>query len=194
MKIRPAASGDESALARVHVQSWQEAYHGLIPQDYLDQLPSSIEKRTNNWKSTLANPERWTWVAEGSQGIVGFVLFGTPRDENREGYVELGAIYLLASEKGKGIGFSLLSAGFNKMRDLGYKKSYFWVLENNPTIKFYERSGARFSGHTKDDEIGGKQFKELAYDWHSLNIGDHNWDPLSVDEVKNVFKPFKHQW
>jgi L-amino acid N-acyltransferase YncA len=146
------------------------------------------------WTSILANPKRWAWVAEGQNGIVGFVLFGPPRDPNREGFIELGAIYLLASEKGNGIGFSLLSAGFNKMRDLGYKRAYCWVLENNPTIKFYERSGATFSSQTKEDEIGGKNFKELAYDWDSLNIGDYNWDPLSVDEVKNVFKPFKHQW
>ncbi len=192
--IRPAKSGDEDAIASVHIKSWQEAYHGLIPQNYLDALPSELENRIKMWTSILANPQRWAWVAENANGIVGFVLFGQPRDPNREGFIELGAIYLLESEKGKGTGFSLLSAGFNKMKDLGYKKSYCWVLENNPTIKFYERSGARFSGHTKDDEIGGKQFKELAYEWDSLNIGDYNWDPLSVDEVKNVFKPFKHRW
>jgi len=95
-------------------------------------------------------------------------LFGPPRDPNREGFIELGAIYLLASEKGKGIGFSLLSAGFNEMKPLGYKKAYCWELENDPTIKFYERSGAKFSNQIKEDEIGGKQFKEFAYEWNSI--------------------------
>lgn len=192
--IRIAKVGDEHAIASVHVQSWQEAYQGLIPKDYLDSLSSELESRTRMWTSTLANPQRWTWVAEGESGIVGFVLFGPPRDLNREGFIELGAIYLLASEKRKGIGFSLLSAGFNKMKDLGYKKAYCWVLENNPTIKFYERSGASFSGHKKDENIGGKTFKELAYDWNSLTIGENNWEPLSVEEVIKVFKPFKPQW
>lgn len=169
-KIRAAQIGDEPAIAKVHIQSWQEAYKGLIPQDYLDHLPSELEERIENWKRTLANPKRWTWVAEGPQGIVGFSLFGPPRDQNRENYIELGAIYLLESEKNKGIGFSLLTAGFNKMKELGYKKAYCWVLENNPTIKFYERSGACFSGHTKEDKIGDKLFKEWAFDWNSLNI------------------------
>ena len=105
------------------------------------------------WKRIMTNPQRWAWVAEGPQGIVGFVLFGPPRDKNREGYIELGAIYLLAFEKGKGVGFSLLSVGFNKMKDLGYKKAYCRVLENNPTIKFYERSGAQFSNQVKEDDI-----------------------------------------
>jgi hypothetical protein len=100
----------------------------------------------------------------------------------------------LVSEKGNGIGFSLLSAGFNKMRDLGYKKAYCWVLEGNPSIQFYERTGAAFSNQVKEADIGGQSFNELAYDWDSLNIGEYNWQPLSVEEVKNVFKPSKHQW
>jgi L-amino acid N-acyltransferase YncA len=194
IKIRAATAGDEIAIAKVHIQSWQEAYKDLVPQDYLDKLPSELEKRIDMWKRIFENPQRWAWVAETEKGIVGFVLFGPPRDPNREGFIELGAIYLLASEKGRGIGFSLLSAGFNKMKDLGYKKAYCWVLEGNPTTKFYNRSGASFSNQLKEDEIGGKKFNELAYEWDSLSIGDYNWVPLSVDEVKKVFKPFKPQW
>jgi len=168
--IRRASLDDEVGLAQVHIQSWQEAYKGLIPQDYLDQLPSELERRIIAWKGSLANPERWIFVAESTHGIVGFVLFGPPRDQNKSGFVELGAIYLMASEKGQGIGYSLLSAGFTLMKDLGFKRAYCWVLENNPTIKFYERSGAAYSGQMKDDEIGGKKFKELAYQWDSLDF------------------------
>lgn len=183
-KIRRASLNDEVAIAKIHIQSWQEAYFGLLPQNYLDKLPLELEERIEMWKRILANPQRWAWVAENGENIVGFVLFGPPRDPNREGFIELGAIYLLATEKSKGIGFSLLSAGFNKMKDLGYKRAYCWVLENNPTIKFYERSGAKFTEKTKQDEIGGKNFNELAYEWNSLSIGDYNWKPLSVVEVK----------
>lgn len=50
--IRVASSGDEYQLAQVHIQSWQEAYQGLIPQEYLDQLPSEMEDRVKMWKST----------------------------------------------------------------------------------------------------------------------------------------------
>jgi GNAT superfamily N-acetyltransferase len=194
IKIRVAKAGDEAGIARVHIQSWQEAYKGLIPQSYLDNLSEEFQECTEMWKRSLVKPDRWTWVAEGPNGIVGFVLFGSPRDPNREGFIELGAIYLLASEKGKGIGFSLLSAGFNKMKDLGFKKAYCWVLENNPTIKFYERTGAKFSSQIKQDEIGGKIFNEFVYDWDSLSIADDNWKPLSADEVKKLFSSFQSQW
>ena len=192
--IRPAAAGDETNLAKVHIQAWQEAYKGLLPKDYLDSLSSELTGRIEMWTSILRSPKRWAWVAEGSDGIVGFVLFGPPRDENRETFVELGAIYLLASEKGKGTGFSLLSAGFNKMKDLGFKKAYCWVLENNPTIKFYERSGASFSKQVKQDDIAGQMYNELAYEWPSLDIGDYNWKPLSLDQTQKVFARFKSKW
>ncbi len=30
--VRPARSKDASAIAKVHIQAWQETYAGLIPQ------------------------------------------------------------------------------------------------------------------------------------------------------------------
>lgn len=169
-EIRKAAPGDEEELARVHLQTWQEAYRGLISQTYLDGLSNELEERTRMWQNALSNPKRWAWVATVSNRIVGFILFGPPRDQNREGFVELGAIYLLQEMKGKGIGFKLLSTGFEAMKTKGFEKGYCWVLEKNPTISFYERTGAKFSNQTKTDEIGGQIFQELAYEWDVLTI------------------------
>lgn len=170
ISIRRACAGDEAGLAKVHIQAWQEAYQGLIPQSYLDNLPSEFIERAAMWESIIQNPKRWAWVAESDQSIVGFILFGPPRDQNRDGFVELGAIYLLATEKNKGIGFSLLKTGFSEMSRLGFKRAYCWVLQNNSTTEFYKRTGALHSGLTKEDEIGGKIFKELAYEWKSLDL------------------------
>jgi hypothetical protein len=36
--LRRARSHDALGIARVHVQSWQTAYRGVLPQDYLDRL------------------------------------------------------------------------------------------------------------------------------------------------------------
>lgn len=168
IKIRVAVLGDNEPIARVHIQAWQEAYAGLIPEDYLIHLSSELENRIAMWKRALENRERWIWVAEDDRGIVGFVLFGPPRDQYREGFIELGALYLLASAQKKKAGFALLSAGFRGMRALGYSKAYCWVLENNPTTKFYEKTGARLSSQVKQDEIGGKTFNELAYVWDNI--------------------------
>lgn len=192
VKIRPAVSGDESEIAQVHIKAWQEAYQDILPKDFLDRLSEGLQRRIDMWKSTLASPDRWAWVVENEKGvIVGFALFGPPRDSHREEHVELGAIYLLAAEKGKGVGFSLLSTGFQEMKERGYKKAYCWVLENNPTIEFYKSTGAIFSHLTKDDEIGGQKVKELAYEWNSLDLSSkkiQNWDGFKLHLPNLKFK------
>lgn len=168
-RIRTASPSDAEQLARVHIQAWQEAYTGIVPQSYLDQLPLKLAERIDMWNLILANPQRWCWVAENPEGLVGFVLFGPPREPNYETYIELGAIYLLAAQHGQKIGYSLLTTGFCKMHELGYKKSYCWAIENNPTIKFYLRTGAKFNSQVKQAEIGGKVLNEQAFAWDSLS-------------------------
>ena len=38
VELRDARKGDELAVAEVHVRSWQEAYRGLMPGEFLDAL------------------------------------------------------------------------------------------------------------------------------------------------------------
>jgi hypothetical protein len=55
------------------------------------------------------------------------------------------------------------------MIERGFKKAYCWVLEGNPSIKFYESTGAVFNGQIKEDEIGGTKFNDLMYEWKDLS-------------------------
>ena len=43
-----------------------------------------IEERVEIWRRILVHPKRWAWVAESKEGIVGFSLFGPPRDPDDE--------------------------------------------------------------------------------------------------------------
>ena len=170
INIRPATSGDESEIANIHLNSWREAYRGLLPQKYLDQLPLSFKRRLRWWHKVIHElSDHFLFVAEAKSGLVGFACFGPARDEDMRGSLEIGAIYLLEEFKGKGIGYGLLQSGFDLAIKHNYKTAYCWVLEANPTIQFYERSGAVFTGKTKDDEIGEKKVRELAYIWKNLN-------------------------
>lgn len=62
-QIRKAQQGDEHSIAKVHIQAWQETYQSLVPKDYLDNLPSELPVRVENWRKSLANSNRNTWVA-----------------------------------------------------------------------------------------------------------------------------------
>lgn len=43
MNVRAAASSDVEVIAKIHVMSWQHAYAGILPSDFLVSL--SVEPR-----------------------------------------------------------------------------------------------------------------------------------------------------
>lgn len=166
-EIRTAVPGDEAEIANVHLNSWREAYRGLLPQGFLDQLPLTFRRRMNAWQRMVAEPaEYFVNVAADNTCIVGFGCFSAGREPEFEGLGEVQAIYLLAKYHGSGLGRGLLREGLLELKKRGFKEAFCWVLEKNPTIAFYEKSGATFSGKTKEDEFGGQRVKELAYVWN----------------------------
>jgi len=195
VQIRQARPGDEAEIANVHLNSWREAYRNLLPEDFLSQLPLSFKRRKLFLKTAISEAQKYVLiVAETLEGIVGFACLAKGRDLGQENKAELQALYLFAKYKGQGVGFKLLSAGFNQMRERGFKAGYCWVLEGNPSIQFYKRTGAHFSGEEKIDIIGDQEVKELQFAWPTLNIGDYNWRPFSVPEVRETLKDFTSEW
>ena len=67
--VRRALPADAASLASVHVQSWREAYRGIIPQTYLEQL--SVTAHERQWRRSLGGGG-WAFVAEWEQRVVGF--------------------------------------------------------------------------------------------------------------------------
>ncbi len=167
--IRNAVAEDAPEIANVHLNSWREAYRNLLPQEFLDQLPLTFKRRMIMWKQAATMKDRALYVAENKSGIVGFSVLAPAQDKEMNEYGELGAIYLLEKFKGKGIGAALLKSGMKQIMEWQYSKAYCWVLQDNPSIQFYEKSGAVFNGMTKIDEIGGKKVTELCYEWKNLN-------------------------
>lgn len=167
--IRRATADDAPEIANVHLNSWREAYRGLLPQGYLDELPLTFKERMNTWKRISTQENKALYVAEASSGIVGFAGFRHGQEPSLKEFGELGAIYLLQKYKGRGVGDGLLRMGMQQLINWNYSKAYCWVLKGNPTIKFYERTGASFNGMQKTDEIGGLQVQELVYEWKNLD-------------------------
>jgi GNAT superfamily N-acetyltransferase len=153
MEVRRATARDAGPIATVHVRTWQEAYPGLIPQDYLDAL--SIDERTTSWASTLADtdwPRRGTFVLEDAGYVVGFVFVRRSEDEDLGGgpVGEVVALYVRASAWGGGGGRALLEAARSEFTRAGYEYATLWVLGTNDRARrFYERCGWEADGATK---------------------------------------------
>ncbi len=108
---------DAQGIATVNVRSWQVAYRGLVPQDFLDGLDSA--QSCLRWERTLSSQSGRdrTVVAEDATRIVGFAHVCPSRDDATAGTVgELASIYVLPEAWGRGFGRELVSGPFNPDR------------------------------------------------------------------------------
>lgn len=167
MNIRPARIEDAHAIACVHVSSWQAAYPGLLPQDYLDGL--DVSERRGFWERVLgakAPPRAGTLVAELDRDIVGFANLGPTRDDDEDAATvgEISAIYVLPGAWRQGAGRELMTAALDALAEEGFEQATLWVLETNTRARrFYESGGWRKDGAAQRRELRGVSLTEVRY-------------------------------
>jgi GNAT superfamily N-acetyltransferase len=145
--IRGAVPADADDLTHLHLDCWDDAYQGLVPQEILDARRQNIEQRVETWRTILAQGN--TIVAEYDGGLIGFASAGPGRDEGLDVPLELHAIYVRAAHWGTGVGHALLD------RAIGDADCYLWVLDGNArSIAFYERHGFARDGATEEAPEG----------------------------------------
>ncbi|MBM7314047.1 GNAT family N-acetyltransferase [Streptococcus suis] len=149
MQIKPMETKEEiKGKAYVHWKAWQEAYAGLLPQDFLQN--SYTLERCQEW--AFRYPQN-ILVALVDEQVVGFVCYGASSQEDLQESGEIYALYVLADFYDCGIGYQLMQAALEKLQS--YETISLWVLEGNArAIAFYERVGFRFDGLEKTIHLG----------------------------------------
>jgi GNAT superfamily N-acetyltransferase len=147
--IRPARPEDAEALAHLHLDVWDDAYTGLMPQGILDDRREKVAERVERWRDNLTSGEHTTYLAADGDDLVGFASAGPGRDVDVDTDLELSALYVRAALWGTGVGYALLCEA------IGDRAAYLWVLAGNErAIAFYERQGFRLDG-TQDEHDEG---------------------------------------
>jgi len=167
VQIRSAVVEDAAQIAEVHVRSWQGAYRGLIPQDYLDELDPA---RWARWRARVLSQVDWArggcLVAADARRLIGFADFGPTTDTDQDpAFVgEVGAIYLSPDAWGTGCGRELMTASLARLSRAGYQQVTLWVLDTNARARrFYELAGFEPDGAQKVDDRGAFQLSEVRY-------------------------------
>ena len=165
IQIREASIADAAGIARVHVLTWQHAYRGQMPDDFLDGL--SIEQRTQNWFALLSTsyPKAHTLVALDDEQVVGFCSVGASQnDDADEQNGELYAIYVDPQAMDKGVGSALMTEALSRLRADGFTHATLWVLATNtPTLRFYEHHGWAADGATEARRLACSRFTNCAW-------------------------------
>ncbi|MGH8001512.1 MAG: GNAT family N-acetyltransferase [Brasilonema sp.] len=166
MIVREARLEDASAIAKIHVNTWQTTYRNIVPDDYLASL--SYEKREMSWVQILSTAQEgnhFTYIVENEVGqIVGFISGGPERTKDSVYQGELYAIYILKAYQQQGIGRYLTQTLVKRLYELGFHSMLVWVLADNSACGFYEALGGQ-KVYEKQDERGGNILNEIAYGW-----------------------------
>ena len=138
--VRPATARDAKAIAQIHVTTWQAAYKGLMPDDYLGKM--TLEKRLAYWSEAIEYSEPQLLVAHEGDKIVGFVGYDRSRDAKTRATVgEIWAIYVLPSHWGSGAGLALWDGARDGLKEEGCTQVTIWVLLGNErALRFCEHA------------------------------------------------------
>lgn len=162
MDIRRAALEDARSIAEIHVRAWQEAYRGIVPEEYLRSL--SIEEREIRWRDILRTSSADTWIAEDAGRVLGWMSLGSSRDADAAPDTgELWAIYVAPEAWRSGVGKALWQHAEAELRRAEFESVTLWVLaENQRAQRFYESLGFSVDpGHEQTLERGGARLLEI---------------------------------
>ena len=166
--IRSATPDDVPQIAKVHVESWQESFKGIAPEDYLKSM--SVDRRQEVFAERLTNPTYNLLVAEEpDRGVVGFIDFGTPDFENYGFDARVYSFYLLPEFQRLGLGGRLFENCRRAMSDAGYGSMCLDTLEMSPYRRFYEKHGGRVVARDSH-KLGDAEYTTVIYGWESLQV------------------------
>ena len=162
--IRPAGIQDAPEISRVYTASWQEAYAGLVPAEYLASLDP--KNRESMWVENLRNGPRdgvRTWIAWSENRALGFASVGPSRDEDAgRNEQEIYSMYLDPGMWGMGVARDLLRTALGEISPPAPVS--LWVMSEGERARhFYRRHGFLPDGTERLREVGGQDVLELRY-------------------------------
>lgn len=149
-------------LGQVHAQSWQAAYHGLVPEEILVEF--TPRRRAEIFKSAMADSPIEYYLFQMEEAPVGLAMLWASHEAHMPDTVgELYAIYFHPDAWGKGGPKQAMEFCLNRLSQLGFTQVNIWVLENNMRARrFYEKFGFLPDGREKELVLG-VALKELCY-------------------------------
>ena len=156
---------DADAIAALHAASWQSAYRGILPDDYLDR--DVVRDRQEKWRTQLRTPRPDQMVVKAvHDGVLcGFACVFLDGDATWGALLD--NLHVLPGHTSRGVGgllFADIRARVQRHRPA--RPLYLWVLEANAGARrFYERHGGRAADHCVVEILPGVQVAERRYVW-----------------------------
>src|SRR4051794_14010383 len=132
VSVRQATPEDAAQVARVYIESWHDAYAGILPNRLLCAM--TAKGQTARWRAAIrARGRESVLVAEcATHGVVGMTSFGPARDAALGFESEVYTLYVDPSFYGHGSGRALMQGAFASLRKRGQSSCVIWAHAKNP--------------------------------------------------------------
>jgi GNAT superfamily N-acetyltransferase len=159
--VRPATVADAPALKTVFKRAWLNAYAGILPQEYIDQMTA---RRDAAWWEHQCRTARRMIVVEVGGKAVGYAIYGPYRGEF-QAPGEIYELYVLPSHQGLGFGEHLFEACRHGLDMLHCDGMIVWALADNASAcGFYERRGGLVR-YRRRESVGGRRMRKIGFFW-----------------------------
>ena len=158
--IRHMTRADRAPIARIHAESWQSSYRGVLSDAYLDTLAGDDLAR--QWRETDVSPQDVLMIAEEAGQAVGFIAIWCRPDP----YIE--NLHVRPAVRSGGVGRRLIGTAFSELASRGHETAYLWVFATNEgAIRFYERLGG-VQGARETKDVFGNPVPAIRIEWTDL--------------------------
>jgi GNAT superfamily N-acetyltransferase len=175
IRLRPGAVEDAADIAQVHVETWRDAYAGILPTDML--VGMSVSRQTAYWRTALLRRRKHESISVAlvDGAVVGFGTCGPARGPVVGPTGEVQMLYVAQDYQELGLGRALLRVLFASLRRHGMARAVIWVVAQNPARYFYEAMGG-----TADAERTERQWRTdvttVGYVWEDIDAAIQAWD------------------
>jgi ribosomal protein S18 acetylase RimI-like enzyme len=165
-RIRRAGIADAAAVSEIYIETWREAYPGMLPDRVL--LGMSRERQKNSWRHSICDPGQGVLLAQNASGeVVGFGSCGATRHPSLPFSGEVYTLYVAPDRQRCGVGSMLLTALLRDLQHRGHRAALVWALADNPSRFFYEAMGAALVAESTE-VLWGRRLRQYGYGWRDL--------------------------
>ncbi len=166
LRVRRAGITDAPAVADIYVETWREAYPGMLPDRVLVGMSSERQRRA--WRRSICDPAQGVLLAEDRTGaVLGFGSCGATRHPSLPFSGEIYTLYVAPDHQRRGIGGMLLNGLLSELRRRGHRSAMVWALADNPSRFFYEAMGATPVAEGAET-WWGRRVHQRGYGWRDL--------------------------
>ena len=162
-ETRRATIEDAHSISSIHMDSWKNAYAGMVPYSALARM---INRRGVDWWQKAIRRSTIILVLEVGDEIAGYATLGPNRVNTLPFEGEVYEIYLRPEYQGIGLGAKLFADAKRELSHRGYKGLVVWSLtDNDPALSFYRNAGGRPVA-TGSEHFDEKRLEKTAFAWN----------------------------